>query len=294
MLQCLVVNTCFLQAVYFRSQFIGGAAVGTELLVNVLVERLVFCLCGGVFRYFANLLAQAHFFLLQRFELVSHLQCVLGGLLFSSFFFSGDALLFRQCCRCLELVFPVGLGGLGFGTAALDVPACWGKSAAQHGSADEAVDVLFACIFVCDVQPGLQALQHLLRGFRYTFPACGSARFKGVVHDGFAKRLVCNCPSLLGCQLGAYGAEQLADTGYQGHGGSVDQCLWDSSAKSSSSAGFFQRLACLQLSAKVGACELTRGHSACAKQAQASSNRGGYWGGQSSKTCGCRSNHVRH
>ena len=196
------------------------------------------------------------------------------------------------CGHSIGLLFLLGFPGLGFCTAALNVTTGRRNSTTKHCATDETVDVFFACVFVCKVCACLQAFEHLLNSFGKTFPCHGRAGLEGIVRDRFAQRLVGDSFGLLGCQLGAYGTKQLAHTGDQRHGGSINQCLWDGSAKGCGSAGFFQRLACLHLSGKVGACELTRRHSACAQQAQASSNRGRYWSGQSRKTCGCRSRHI--
>ena len=183
---------------------------------------------------------------------------------------------------------------LGFSGAALKRTTNRRDGPAKHCATNEAVDVLFACFRISDGQPCLQTLKRLLRNFSQAFTAHGHTRLGGVVHSRFAQRLVGDGLGLLGCQLGAHRAEQLAHTGQQRHSGGVNQGLRNGCAKGCGSAGLCQRLACIHLTGKVGASKLARRHSACAQQTQTRSNRGRYWSGQSRKTCCRRRGHVRN
>ena len=240
------------------------------------------------------MLLQANLFLLQFFKVARNFQCVFWRLLLGRFFLLDEALLLSGCFGQHVTLFAFGFGCLSLGTTAFKRPANRGHSSAQHRTANKAVDVFFTGIFICKICACLQPFQNLLHCFSQAFPAHGRARLKGVVRNSLAQRLRRNCLGLLSGQLGAHGAEQLAHTGQQCHGGGIQKGLRHGSSGGFTEAGFFQRLAFPHLSGNVGTRKLPCGQSTCACQTQARSNRGGYWSGQSRKTCGSRSQHVRH
>ena len=248
-------------------------AVLRHQFFELLVQRTDFFLRVYVLRFFNGCRILAGFLELRFFRLellqkcvvlLPNLYSVLRRVLGGGIGFFRNAGLLGLCGRRFELVFPVCFGSLRLCTAALGITTNRGQRTAQHGTANEAVNILFAGVFVGNVQPGLQALQHLLRSFGNAFSTCSRTGLSGVVQDGFAKRLVGQRPRLLRCQLRAYGAEQLTDTGDQRHSGGVKQCLWDGCGGSFAKACFFQRLAGFHLSAKVRARKLPGGHRACA------------------------------
>ena len=294
LLQRLVIDAALSEAVDFRGKFGTGKRVFFELLVDVFIEGFVFGLRWGVLGDLADLLLQANFFLLQRFEVACNFQRIFRGFALRGFLFSDDTFLFGGFFGQHVALFPVGFGCLCLGPTALDVTACRGNGTTQHCATNEAVDVFFAGFWVSQACACLQTLEHLLHGFCETFPGHGRASLGGVVHSGFAQRLAGDRFGLLCCQLGAHGAEQLAHTGQQRHGGSINQCLGDGSAEGCGTAGLLKRLTGCHLSGKVGARELAGRDGACAQQAKCCGSRGCNGGGQSRKTCGCRSNHVRH
>ena len=213
-------------------------------------------------------------------------QCVVPGLQISQvlglsafcslqlFCFFGTLSFDLGCCFGLKAG---GFSCLGFSTSALKRTSNRCKCAAKHSAADEALDILLAGFWVSDTQASLQALQHLLRGFSYTFSACSYACLGGVIHDGSAKRLISNSPGLLGCQLGAHRTKQFANTGNQRHCSGVKQSLRYGCGGCFAKAGLLKSFAGIDLSAEVGSCKLSCRHSTCAQQTKASSNRGGYW-----------------
>ena len=277
------------------------AAVLRHQLFELCVKCLHFLLCVSVLSLlhrigiFAGLLKRSLLCLKLLQEcvvLLANLRCVLGRVLAGFFLLSGNTrLLSGFFCSHVALI-ALGSGSLGLCTAALNGTANRGQCAAQYCAADKTLNVLFAGFRISDAQASLQTLKRLLRNFSQAFTTHGHTRLGGVVHSRFAQRLVGNSLGLLGCQLGAHRTEQLAHTGQQRHSGGVNQGLRNGCGNRFTKAGFFQRLTFVYLTGKVGASELARGHSACAQQTCADSNRSGYWESQSRNTCGRRSGSV--
>ena len=225
------------RAVELLAQLFDGRLQLFELRVDVRVERLVGLTERRFLGALLDLCLELSLLLLGGLVALLHVQRVLGCL-FAGFFL-----------RCQHLGFFVGylallahtrlLGflRLGLGRTALHIPADGGNSTTQHRTTNETVDVLFACFGVCDLQTCLQTLQQLLRRFSNTLTAHRCAGLCRIIRNGFAQCLGGNCFCLLVCQLGAHGAEQLAHTGQQRHGGSIQQGLWDRSANGFTEAG---------------------------------------------------------